>query len=501
MRPKTITETMTTAYERRNGFEHRICNDLCELILCYLATEDKVRLECVSKQFKRSVYQRQYRFDCYLLTKHLKRFTLKEIRSNLNTNYWFVWSPVARFLSKCQNLISVNVPYLALSGEYYDRLLNIVIDNCTNLRQLTMLASAKNRQELQFHSKNITISSGTIKKFIEKFMDQIEIIETNGIIEKSGSYHLLKNLKCFYLSNQLLKPTNLTKLVYFYQSKNNIIFEAILQSNRSSLKTLHLVNRRGNELNLWAPISQSDNITLEPILASVSQLKNLVHLNIEFSTKQKFDDSIRNQIKDIGRYCKRLKSLIISVYGITGVKAFNNLFDVIDCFKSLKRFKLIADRFSCDLLLVFSQNRPVLSQLTHLHIGCNPSDNYVYDSFYNDIEKVLPNLQYLHLSNVRLNDSMLRSLSKLTRLVDLVMTPSNAYYDWPQLFVLSDIFNNCTKLQSFSIYYFTFDSQLIGRLRGAQDKVNFEEIMLNICPKIKNFFWLIEGDDRMFHLN
>ena len=35
-------------------------DDLTELILSYLTLGDKVRLECVSKQWKRCVFQRQF---------------------------------------------------------------------------------------------------------------------------------------------------------------------------------------------------------------------------------------------------------------------------------------------------------------------------------------------------------------------------------------------------------------------------------------------------------
>ena len=45
---------------RRDSFEDRFCDDLCEDILQYLSLEGKFKLECVSKQFQRTVFQRQY---------------------------------------------------------------------------------------------------------------------------------------------------------------------------------------------------------------------------------------------------------------------------------------------------------------------------------------------------------------------------------------------------------------------------------------------------------
>ena len=41
---------------RKDSFEDRFCDDLCEDILQYLSLKDKLRLEFVSKQFQRTVF-------------------------------------------------------------------------------------------------------------------------------------------------------------------------------------------------------------------------------------------------------------------------------------------------------------------------------------------------------------------------------------------------------------------------------------------------------------
>ena len=50
---------------RRNSFEDRFCDDLSEVLLQFLSPKDKFRLECVSKQFQRTVFQRLYELDLY----------------------------------------------------------------------------------------------------------------------------------------------------------------------------------------------------------------------------------------------------------------------------------------------------------------------------------------------------------------------------------------------------------------------------------------------------
>ena len=44
----------------RQSFSERICDDLSQLILKYLPLKDKLRLECVSKQFQRTVFQKLF---------------------------------------------------------------------------------------------------------------------------------------------------------------------------------------------------------------------------------------------------------------------------------------------------------------------------------------------------------------------------------------------------------------------------------------------------------
>ena len=48
---------------RRDSFDDRFCDDLSEVILQYLSLEDKLRFECVSKQFQRTVFQKIYELD------------------------------------------------------------------------------------------------------------------------------------------------------------------------------------------------------------------------------------------------------------------------------------------------------------------------------------------------------------------------------------------------------------------------------------------------------
>ena len=51
---------------RRDSFSDRICDDLAKVILQYMSVEERNRLQCVSKQFQRTVFAAKIRLDIHL---------------------------------------------------------------------------------------------------------------------------------------------------------------------------------------------------------------------------------------------------------------------------------------------------------------------------------------------------------------------------------------------------------------------------------------------------
>src|SRR5437868_7389736 len=52
---------LTNYSQMKDSFDVRVCDDLSEELLQYLTIEDKLRLECVSKQFQRTVFTKHKR--------------------------------------------------------------------------------------------------------------------------------------------------------------------------------------------------------------------------------------------------------------------------------------------------------------------------------------------------------------------------------------------------------------------------------------------------------
>ena len=104
----------------------RLGDDLTELILQYLTFKDKVCLECVSKQWRRLVFNKQFVIE---IDNEDSKNSIKRIldeRYELNEQYW------ESVLKKCPNIIkvdlcvTVNNSVLSLIGRY-----------CPNIKSLT----------------------------------------------------------------------------------------------------------------------------------------------------------------------------------------------------------------------------------------------------------------------------------------------------------------------------------------------------------------------------
>ncbi len=64
---------------RKESFDYRICDDLCEVLLSYLSFSYKIRFECVSKQFQSLVFSVEFHIK-KVSKLSAQKITLKAIR-------------------------------------------------------------------------------------------------------------------------------------------------------------------------------------------------------------------------------------------------------------------------------------------------------------------------------------------------------------------------------------------------------------------------------------
>ena len=115
----------------RDSFSHRICDDLCEVILQYLSLDDKIRFECVSQQFQRTVFQRQHELRINFTDSHIiARIIVKSFE---------------KLLKKCTNIRSVyitnnseDILYLRNRNIEYNDFIEMITSNCQYLSKINI---------------------------------------------------------------------------------------------------------------------------------------------------------------------------------------------------------------------------------------------------------------------------------------------------------------------------------------------------------------------------
>ena len=116
----------------RNSFE-RFSDELTEQILQYLTFEDKVRLECVSKQWRRLVFNKQFVFELNTGNEESEN-SMNKFHRVINDKYCVRRQSLKSVLKKCPNLtkvklgIRVNIKVLSVIGRY-----------CPHIRSLTSI--------------------------------------------------------------------------------------------------------------------------------------------------------------------------------------------------------------------------------------------------------------------------------------------------------------------------------------------------------------------------
>jgi hypothetical protein len=183
---------------KRDSFSDRICDDLCQVLLSFLSFEDKIRFECVSKQWKTLIFNKQnaIQINDFLDLKENKRFVeFKEnesfnkriinrknilnklIQKSVNKTNKYEINLIAfeSILKKCKFITDININF----DRDFDYSLNEFNDDFV-LQLITKYCNYLNKIEFTFN----TISEQTLKLFGQKFGQRLKSI--NFLNEKSS---------------------------------------------------------------------------------------------------------------------------------------------------------------------------------------------------------------------------------------------------------------------------------------------------------------------------
>ena len=387
------TKKSSTDDSMKESFSQRINDDLSEVILQFLPLKDKFRFECVSKQFQRTVFVKHYELDANSIR------SLQSFES---------------MIKKLPNIGSIDLRQTQLDS---NRVIEMIVNNCHNLRDIYF---SRVDQKLD-------------KNFVQKFGSKLKGMEVmSKTIGKS-----FPNLEIIYGTT----PSYVSGLQFNKLKKLSIDCSKGINGFKQFIKNHKSLTH--------ISISGLKSQHLEDVFNSLSELKNLVHFDIDTEINVE-NESIITALELMSVRCPKVKSIGCRITYST----FSDYLNVFKDFKQLKRLNLKLeydtdtewyhfeedpDMFSADLF-------NGLSNLTHLTLYCHFEDGYVRlkPNNFDHLEEYLPNLRYLEIQNNFETYDLLRYVLRgLSKLEVIKLTASDHT-------LISDLVKNCKKFKYFT---------------------------------------------------
>ena len=377
----------------KNSFD-RFGDDLTEEILQYLTFEDKIRLECVSKQWKRCVYTKQFE----IILKPYK-VEYKNVKTGTDSRRQVNEQHLESVLKKCPNIKRVDL-YLALNSS----VLSLIGRYCHRIKSLAHVYSNEDKA-LDFFRING-------HKLEELYLSKKDYY--NDITEKDNE--ILKSL--------LKYCTNL-KTIYFPNRSLPLFGDKEYLPKLKAINNLWICSKEVNEMKILSDkYSQTMKILnvmllkmtaeeLKTCIECIARFENLKELKIRL--KSIVSQSIDDCLSLIGQKCTKLLKLqfndycwaaksdqiCIAIYKFTTIKVFRIylpkntvLSESVECFKHCKQ--LIELYISYDELTedFFANIASFVPKLKTLRIR---TEKQYSDSFINSFHS-MKNLQKVEIA-------------------------------------------------------------------------------------------------------
>ena len=417
---------------RRDSFCDRFCDDLCEDILQYLSLEDKLRKECVSKQFQRTVFKRQYELFVSMRGPDVHKIYLDNKDSIVpkRYNYFSVYNPFRRvhnyyyiedqnlqsfeaLLKKCPNIASIELDGPRSYERRYDpRLKDLsdvtaMINNFKESRADINYNPGKVNEVFQLIIKNCN----NLSEFIAMF--DISYRNREAFRQRFGSK--IKHLRTVCPLIDVMLFDKIEKIQLGHSDALSAIFD--FKQFLPKLKQLEVEFDQGQEdmiqtfidtfptlthFNVF--IDSDDENAIYESLKNISNLKHLIHLllNIDFG---KNNNRFCGLLEDMANNCRNLKSFICRLTINRKNSNIKQFLSQMTTFPALKRLNLELlfvdnegnDNIDVNQLFSFELFKG-FENITHLSLTFDWSQT-LKDSILKEIDINLPKLQYLEIKH------------------------------------------------------------------------------------------------------
>ena len=363
----------------------RFGDDFTEEILQYLRLEDKARLECVSKQWKRCVFQRQFVIEI-------------EISESLHEKQ------VESVLKKCANITTV-----VLFARKKSEVLSLIGRYCPHIRSLSywseFIMDLPFLRDYGYKLEELYIQREY--KRIKHFMQLCPNVKRVGFLNGHERYLVF-----------------FTKQKEFWPKLERIKYEMPINSKNVNQMKIFSDKYKKTMKNICFDVFQLNAKELNEFIECISSLENLRSLTVSIAT-DRINEPIDDCLSLIGRKCTKLLKLDLRIHGSALIS--HRLFDVFNQLKVIKKLK------------IESKDNRVLSGSVECFRDCKQlydidlTLDELNDDFFSNMGSIFPQLQRLRISTNRsISDSFVNSLHSRKSIVKVSLfvfnEPNNTYY-------------------------------------------------------------------------
>ena len=402
----------------------RLGDDLTEEILQYLTFEDKIRLECVSKQWQRCVFTKQFGLDIVEGSKQtmdsLRIYRKEERRSPIVD-----MMSLESVLKKCPNIKKVNIEI-----EVESEVLSLIGQNCPNIKSLRLSptngSAEKSMSFFRMYGhklEELDLNPGELEEEEEldlkhgcpKFIDALQFCQNLKIINyESLSYYLTRQ-------NEFLPKLERIKSTFTVCDLNCNKLTILSNKYSQTMKTLDV---------------KLDFLSTDQLKTSINNIcrfENLTELKLEFMFV--ITEPIDNSLSLIGQKCNTLLKLDLSIG--SEIPISDRFFYIFNKFEAIKKLKIKLEHNT--VLAGSVECLKNCKQLNELEIIYSE----LREDFFANIETFVPKLKLLQMETRKhFSDSFINYLHSIKniRSVDHSFISKNNM-NWNYINVYSIIFN------------------------------------------------------------
>ena len=392
----------------------RMGDDLTEVIVSYLTFADRVRLECMSRQWRSFIYRKQFDLEIKGRLEDIDTLNQLVLEISVFTNIIDVIA-LSSLLKKCPNIRRVTIYRindLMISGTEFD----LIGQHCPHLKTLECYL--------------INFESYILLNFFREYGYRLETVclrilctYSNDVLKQFLSF--CPNLKKFDFCAHYYK-NYIDNMLLVNQDK-----DIVPKLEEFAIKPNHVLDshRVDQEIDLWTRWAYKYRLTMkhltiqlpfsyinDELISCLTVFDRLQTLSLFFNCGDS-GLSVEHHIRQLAANCPMLKRLVLGIKGNSLIS--NKFFDVFTDFWSLE-----------DLSLYLYPKKTLRGTIVCLR-HCTRLKQFLIkyprltESFFTGIQTVLPNIRILKMfTNEEISDSFAESLSSVKSLESaVIVTP------------------------------------------------------------------------------